>query len=98
MELAKERVAIRTKNHGHFVEDNVIDSKWKDGYKNINHFYSSFDYLLFIDNSTESIPTFLFEMFKTNSNEFSINKLTNQLPEYTKRRLPAIFELIQTEI
>lgn len=91
--MAKERVEIRTKNHGHYVSDEVVKSKWKSGYRNINKYYDFFDYILFIDNSHE-IPVPIFEMNKRVFNEFIIEMLVSELPEYARRRLPDIFNLI----
>lgn len=98
IDLAKLRVEIRTKNHGHYVSDNVIDFKWKEGYKNINMYYSEFDYIMFIDNSNEESFTPVFEMIKKDENEFFINRFVQPLPEYTSRRLPNIFDLIDTAL
>jgi|SRR5690606_11219428 len=91
---AKERVLIRTKNNGHYVEDSVIEYKWKAGYKNINEFYHLADHIAFLDNSDdENIPSYLFELNKKNENEFEII-IHQDIPEYVKRRLPSIFDLI----
>jgi hypothetical protein len=65
----------------------------KKGYKNINSHYSDFDYLLFIDNSQEALPALLFEMERYAENSFALRKYCEELPEYTERRLPAIFKL-----
>lgn len=94
VEKAKERVLIRAKNDGHFVEDSVVEVKWKEGYKNINKYYHLADSVVFIDNSKDdSIPEFLFELNKTAESEFEII-VHNDIPEYTERRLPSIFGLI----
>ncbi len=97
-ELAKERVSIRAKNNGHDVDEYTILMKWKEGYKNINLFFSDFDFLTFIDNSLEQEPTLLFELEKNNLNSFEFTKYVDQLPEYTERRLPAIFDLLEKNI
>jgi predicted ABC-type ATPase len=94
-ELARERVAIRVKNDGHYVDDKTIALKWKQGYKNINRHFTDFDYLFFIDNSLEKEPTPLFEMEKINKYNYSLTTHVDELPEYTERRLPAIFGLIR---
>lgn len=96
MELAKERVEIRAKNNGHDVDEQTILLKWKEGYKNINLHFSNFDYLMFIDNSLNQEPTFLFELSKNEENSFELTEFHESLPEYTERRLPAIFNLIQS--
>jgi predicted ABC-type ATPase len=97
-DLAKDRVEIRVKNDGHFVDDKTIAIKWKEGYKNINLHYNDFDYLLFLDNSEESSPPkVLFEMEKMKENSFELRIICSNLPAYTERRLPEIFNLLKTE-
>lgn len=95
IELAKERVEIRSKNNGHDVDDQTIIMKWREGYKNINLHFSVFDFLTFIDNSLYQEPTFLFELIKDQKDSFEFTQFIDELPEYTKRRLPAIFDLLQ---
>lgn len=92
VEIAKTRVDIRTKNQGHFVPNDVIDFKWKEGYKNLNLHFGKFDFVCFIDNSTEDIPEIMFELHKESDTEHSI--LIEKLPGYAKTRFPAIFDLI----
>ena len=43
----------RTINKGHFVSDETIEYKWKEGYKNLNMYFDLFDHILLIDNSSE---------------------------------------------
>jgi predicted ABC-type ATPase len=95
IELAKKRVEIRAKNNGHDVDEKTIKMKWKEGYKNINLHFSDFDFLTFIDNSLHQEPTFLFELVKNRENSFELTQFVDELPEYTERRLPAIFGLIK---
>ena len=95
--LARERVDIRVKNNGHYVDDLTIKVKWKEGYKNINSHYTDFDYLLFVDNSQEKSPTLLFEMERLKENLYILRKYCDELPEYTERRLPAIFDLLKVK-
>ena len=97
IELAKERVDIRTKNNGHDVDEHTIKLKWKEGYKNINLHFSDFDYLAFIDNSLHQEPTFVFELIKNHENSFELTEFMNELPEYIERRLPAVFDLIRSK-
>jgi predicted ABC-type ATPase len=47
-----ERILVRTEYEGHFVDNETINLKWKAGYKNLNEYYSFFDNILFVDNST----------------------------------------------
>jgi len=95
IELAKERVLIRTKNDGHFVEDQVIEIKWKAGYKNINLYYYLADLVVFIDNSKDSEPSVLFELLKEDDSNFMIKQYSQVIPDYTERRLPGIFNLLK---
>lgn len=94
IEKAKARVLIRSKNEGHFVDDDTIEFKWKEGYKNINSHYNLADKLIFIDNSKNNeIPEIICEINKINANSFEIIQ-TAVFPEYLKHRLPNIFNLI----
>ncbi len=96
LDIAKKRVEIRTKNNGHFVSNETIEYKWKEGYKNLNLHYQLFDNLVFIDNSIENkTPQILFEMNKVNHLEFTLNLFADAIPRYTERRFPAIFSLIE---
>lgn len=95
LDIAKNRVEIRTKNDDHFVSDETIEYKWKEGYKNLNANFKLFDNLVFVDNSIEAkAPTVLFEMNKLEQDNFELRLVSKQLPEYTERRFPAIFNLI----
>lgn len=95
IEIAEKRVLYRTKNKGHFVSNQTIKERWKLGYKNANLYYSFFDYVLFLDNSIDySLPNELFEIIKNDENELEIRKFVVDLPEFSKTRFPAIFDLI----
>ncbi len=96
IDLAKQRVAIRTKNNGHFVSDDIIKYKWKEGYKNLNLNFSKFDFISFIDNSKDSIPVIMFELEKFSSLNYSFVQLLDELPEYVERRFPDIFKYINS--
>jgi len=95
LEIAKERVAIRTKQNGHFVRDDVIDYKWKQGYKNLNLHYELFDFILMLDNSNFNQPIQpLFTIEKSDSS-YSVRKFKNVMPEYAERRFPDIYALLK---
>lgn len=95
IQKAKERVLIRAKNNGHYVEDSIIEYKWKEGYKNINNHYHLVDRVVFLDNSNdEAIPVFLFELNKIAENKYEFIQYCEELPEYTQRRLPNIFNFV----
>lgn len=96
IESAKKRVKYRTENKGHFVPDDVIFDRWKEGYKNLNLHFSFFDYILIIDNSKEdTVPTELFELEKDELGKFSFRLFCDEIPEYSKRRFPEIFNLLK---
>lgn len=95
IEIAQKRVEIRTKNNGHYVSNDVIDYKWKEGYKNLNLHFTMFDFISFIDNSQDdNIPEFMFELHKESEHEYICIMMVDQLPEYAERRFPNIFSLI----
>ena len=94
IELAKERVKIRTINNGHYVNDETIEYKWKEGYKNLNLHFNNFDKILFIDNTKLYSPKILFEMNKSNEDNYDILLYSSTIPIYLQKRLPSIFDLI----
>ena len=91
IQTAKERVYIRTKKNDHNVSDAIIEYKWKEGYKNINLNFKLFDYLSFIYNSANDIPTLLFEILKIDQTHYQFIQLVKQLTKFIERRLPSIF-------
>lgn len=89
-DIARHRIQVRTEFKGHFVDNETIDLKWKTGYENINLHYSIFDNILFVDNSVQNeLYSNILQIEKNNLTLF-----TDSLPEYFKRRLPAIYKLI----
>jgi predicted ABC-type ATPase len=94
LELAKERVFNRTKNQGHYVDDETIDYKWKEGYKNLNKHFGFFDRVLIIDNSSLSQPENIFTLIKSSNNNFDVEFYTKKMPKYAKRRFPKIYEIL----
>ncbi len=95
IEKAKERVLLRAKNEGHFVEDDIISYKWKEGYKNLNNHFFLADRLFILDNSVDSeIPRLLIELEKVSDECFDF-LVINEVPEYIQRRLPSIYGLLK---
>lgn len=94
IDLAKTRVKNRTENNGHFVADDTISYKWKEGYKNLNKFYSYFDSLLLVDNSTNEYISNIVALFKNESGDFDFELYCENLPDYAERRFPEIYNLI----
>lgn len=95
MEIAKNRVEIRTKNQGHPISDEIIKYKWKLGYKNLNINYQFFDLVYLIDNSIDGEPPTVFlEIEKVNENSLLVKQYVDLLPSYAERRIPSIFNFI----
>lgn len=89
-EIAKHRIQVRKEFKGHFVNNETINLKWKAGYKNVNKYYSFFDNLLLVDNSTTNdIYSNILQI-----EDGFIELMTNQIPDYFERRFPSIYELI----
>lgn len=94
IEKAQNRVLIRAKNNGHFVENETIRFKWKEGYKNINLHFNLADNVIFIDNSKDnSIPETICEINKVDEINFEITQVL-EFPLYLKHRLPNIVNII----
>jgi len=90
-EIARHRVQVRTEFKGHFVDDKTIDLKWKAGYKNVNLHFQFFDNILLVDNS---------KLDDIYSNILQIEKgeavlMIDNIPEYFKHRLPAIYDFLK---
>lgn len=94
LDLAEQRVLERTQRKGHFVSNDVIFDKWKDGYKNLNLHYDIFDHVILYDNSSSSKPPqLLFSLAKTND-QFEVKHIAKSLPKYSQRRFPDIYQII----
>ena len=89
-EIAKYRIEVRVEFDEHFVDDETINFKWHEGYKNLNTYYSFFDKILIVDNSANN------ESYKNlvQIEEGNSVLMTDQLPAYFSKRLPEIFRLI----
>ncbi len=95
LELAEKRVDIRTKNKGHFISNEIIEYKWKEGYKNLNLYFGLFDYVLLVDNSKHlETPTNLFSLTKNGAEEFDVEIYVKEIPNYAKRRYPKLYDLL----
>lgn len=83
--IAKERVAIRVNNGGHFVSDTEIESRFYLGYKNLDATYSFYDNVQLFDTSTEcEIPkeiAFLSSKKVIRKDKKSCQKLASLFPE-----------------
>lgn len=90
-QIARERVKIRFEFNGRFVDEETIDYKWKEGYKNVNEYFSFFDKILIVDNSVD------------NNNYKNIVQIENnqiiafeKIPDYFYHRLPKIAQLYES--
>lgn len=85
---AKERVAIRVNNGGHFVSDKEIELRFFAGYQNLEETYTFFDFVQIFDTSAECKKpkeiAFLAQLNKIRVNENSWGKLTPLLPNMSK--------------
>ncbi len=88
IEIAKHRVMVRTEFKGHFVNDDTIDYKWKEGYKNANLHFSSFDKVLIVDNSDDSDLFINVLQIENHIPEL----MSGIVPEYFPRRFPDIYK------
>ncbi len=93
-EIARERVLVRSEFHGHFVDNETIDLKWKEGYKNLNLYHSFFDRILFVDNSVNNeVYTNLLQI-----EDGETQLMCEQLPDYFSRRFPDIYLQIRSQL
>lgn len=100
IQMAKDRVKFRVQiEKGHFVTNKAVDFKWKEGYKNLNNYFADFDKVLLVENSSSvEPPKNLCLLYKLASNNyFEVKKYTPTLPTWTKRRIPAIYEIWNTQ-
>ena len=89
-EIARQRIQVRTEFKGHFVDNSIIDLKWKAGYKNLNAYHAFFDKILVVDNSkTNNIYTNIFQIEKG-----KLTLVADPIPVYIKHRLPEIYKRI----
>lgn len=92
-EIARERVKERTEFKGHFVNNKTIEYKWKEGYKNLNNHFTSFENLLIVDNSGYK------EIYRNilQKEGDNIELMSETLPMYFKHRLPQIYKLVTSQ-
>jgi len=92
-EIARHRVQVRTEFKGHFINNEVIDLKWKAGYKNLNKHFLFFDNLLIVDNSnTNHIYSNILQV-----ENGVIELMTKQLPDYFERRFLSLYKRVLEE-
>jgi len=85
VDIAKNRVAIRVENGGHFVSESEIEKRYFDGYANLNLHFKYFDLIDAFDTSTYGKePSYIFSI------EDGLLSARNKLPEYLTPLIPEI--------
>lgn len=96
-QMARDRVALRTRNAGHPVPDDVVDYKWREGYKNLNLHFDYFDRVVLFENSSSNKPMkALFTIEKQIDSNFEVEMHSYNIPNYARRRFPRIYELLKS--
>lgn len=91
-ELAKERVAIRFQNGGHYVSGNEVEHRYNLGFKNLDKYYKEFNTLLLLESSKENRkPSVLFYVV-----DGVKARIANELPAYFVKKCPHITKYILT--
>lgn len=86
---AKRRVQIRVENGGHFVPEEEIELRFKQGYSNLNRYFRLFDTVHILDsNKYGKQPDHLLSLQK---GEIVVN---STFPVYLKVLLPSIHALL----
>lgn len=93
IEIAKERILVRKEFHGHFIDNNTVEQKWKNGYLNVDKYYSFFDTILIVDNSINN-EVYKNVLFLQNGQI----QVLSSLPAYFPKRLPNLHSYIKTAI
>tara|TARA_B100000809_G_C14971890_1_gene471254 strand:+ start:228 stop:839 length:612 start_codon:yes stop_codon:yes gene_type:complete len=91
VEIAKKRVAIRVNNGGHFVSDIEIESRFIQGYKNLEKTFPYFEHVQIFDTSEECEKpkeiAFLASLNPIRIDQSSWKKLSPFLPSMSKYML-----------
>ncbi len=93
-ELAKERVAIRYENGGHYVSNREVEQRYKSGFENLNNLFSNFDTLLLLETSQHNkLPRTVVHLKKK-----STHQLFPPIPRYLVQICPKLFSYIRKVI
>jgi len=88
--IARHRIQVRTEHDGHFVNNQTIDYKWREGYKNLNIHFRVFNNILFVDNSTQNMQyTNILQI-----EEGRISMFEEHVPGYFAHRLPEVYKYL----
>ncbi len=97
IELAQQRVKSRAERNGHYVYEEVVMYKWKEGYKNLNKHYKFFDYITLIENSSpDREMEYICSLIK-DEDTYKATVYADTLPKYSSRRFPDIYNLITSK-
>jgi predicted ABC-type ATPase len=87
-DLAKERVAIRFENGGHYVTDKEVEKRYVSGFENLNKFYDFFDTIYLLETSTKNKAPKLIVEYQKGQHAFVIDPfpsyLINHCPDFLK--------------
>lgn len=85
-ELAKERVAIRYQNGGHFVPDDEVEKRYQQGFSNLNKLYKLFDTIVLLEASTKNkLPRTIVQIIKGS------HQISPPIPNYLLKQCPDLF-------
>lgn len=93
MDLAKERVAIRYESGGHFVRDDEVENRYRQGFKNLDKLYEYFDTILLLEASKKSKPPRIIVHFQKESTCF----ISHPLPVYLEQQCPDFIKTISSK-
>lgn len=94
--LAKERVAIRYQNGGHYVNDEEIIQRYHLGFANLDRYFNVFESVLLLESSRENVKPEVLLYFSNNQ----LIKINKALPLYIRRQCPQLtqhFKLLKRE-
>jgi predicted ABC-type ATPase len=89
--IAKERVAIRFENGGHYVADQEVENRYRLGFENLNSLHDNFDTLLLLESSQRNqLPRTILHFKKG-----STHKLSLPVPRYLVQKCPNLFKYLR---
>lgn len=88
---SSDRVAVRVRNGGHFVDSESIRTNYIEGLKNVNYFANRFDNLEIIDTSGDLLETRSLLSIQQNRIVF----LASDLPQWIKNEVTAIAQQLK---
>jgi predicted ABC-type ATPase len=89
-DLAKERVAIRFENGGHYVNDKEVENRYISGFENLNKSYEFFDAIFLLETSTNKKAPKLIVEYQKGQQAIVIPPL----PSYLKLHCPDFLKAV----